>query len=82
MSSTTIDDTAKKLHKVQGQIQGVVAMYDEGRSCLEVVQQIAAIRSALSGISKDVLTKEACKCAKERTSQDFDRVLKSLLDLA
>lgn len=76
------DVIEKKLKKIQGQIAGILTMYSGERACLEVVQQIAAVRSALSGVAKDLLAGEASKCARSKTPADFDRILKSLLELS
>jgi DNA-binding FrmR family transcriptional regulator len=76
------DPVLSKLRRVEGQVKGLEKMYEEQRGCLEMAQQIVAIRSALAGVAKDILTTEACKCAKEKnTNEDFDRVLKTLLDI-
>ncbi|PWU23047.1 hypothetical protein C5B42_04230 [Candidatus Cerribacteria bacterium 'Amazon FNV 2010 28 9'] len=75
------DDVAKKLRRLQGQIAGIIKMYDEDRSCLEIIQQVAAARSALSSVGRDILTGEACKCASVKPGEDFDKILKSLLEL-
>lgn len=82
MSDLGIDTIERKLKKIEGQIGGIISMYSGERSCLEVVQQIAAVRSALSGVAKDLLAGEASKCARAKTPADFDRILKSLLDLS
>lgn len=82
MSELGNDTIAKKLRKIEGQIGGVISMYEGERSCLEIVQQVAAVRSALSGVAKDLLAGEASRCARTRTPDDFDRILKSLIDLS
>lgn len=82
MSDEQTDATEKKLKKIHGQIGGILAMYSGERPCLEIVQQIAAVRSALSGVAKDLLAGEASKCARSKAPEDFDRILKSLLDLS
>jgi DNA-binding FrmR family transcriptional regulator len=71
-----------KLRRVEGQIGGLVKMYEDGRGCLEMAQQIVAARSALSGVAKDILTTEACRCSSSKKDKDeFDRILKTLLDI-
>lgn len=82
MSDVAVDVVEKKLKKIDGQIHGILAMYGGERPCLEIVQQIAAVRSALSGVAKDLLAGEASKCARTKTPADFDRILKSLIDLS
>ncbi len=82
MADDQKDHTIIKLRKVVGQLQGVITMYEEKRSCLEVVQQVSAARSALSGIAKELLASEAGRCTRCQTPEDFDRILKSLLELS
>lgn len=82
MTDTGNDTIAKKIRKIEGQLNGIRTMYAEGRSCLEVIQQISAVRSALSSVSRDLLSGEASRCARERTPEDFDRILKSLMDIS
>ncbi|MBP9700477.1 metal-sensitive transcriptional regulator [Candidatus Woesebacteria bacterium] len=82
MPDVTKDPVAIKLNKAVGQLHGIVSMYQEDRSCLEIVQQVAAVRSALSSVAKDILTGEAKKCARSRTPEDFDRVLKTLVEFS
>jgi CsoR family transcriptional regulator, copper-sensing transcriptional repressor len=75
------DPLQTRLKKVKGQIDGITQMYEEGRACLDIVQQIVAARSALSSIARDVLTGEASRCARTRTPEDFDRILKTLVEM-
>ncbi len=76
------DLVAVKLKRIVGQLTGILVMYESERSCLEIVQQVAAARSALSGVAKDLLADEASRCARCRTPEDFDRVLKTLVELS
>lgn len=82
MTDPDIDTIPKKLKKIEGQIVGIRSMYEGERACMEIIQQIAAARSALSGVAKDLLACEASRCAREDMPEDFDRILKSLLDLS
>lgn len=42
-------DIVKRLRRVEGQIRSIAAMIEDGRSCVDVAQQLAAATSALSG---------------------------------
>jgi len=46
-----------RLTKIEGQIRGVRAMASEGRACVDVVAQIAAVRGALKKVA-DILVAE------------------------
>lgn len=76
------DIVAVKLRKIVGQLNGILAMYEGDRSCLEIVQQVAAARSALSSVAKDLLADEASRCARCHSPEDFDRILKTLVELS
>lgn len=72
-----------KLNRVDGQIKAIRRMLEGERDCMEVVTQIAAVRSALGGIAKDLLTAEASMCAKSpNNSKEFDKLLKTLFDVS
>ncbi len=44
-----------RLRRAQGQIGGVLRMIEEGRSCDEVVAQLAAVRSAVDRAALELL---------------------------
>jgi len=44
-----------RLARIRGQVDGVGRALDEGRECGDVLQQIAAIRGAVTGLMKEVL---------------------------
>lgn len=52
-----------RLRRVEGQVRGVHKMVEEGRYCVEILQQISATVQALHGVSKRVLTNYLETCA-------------------
>jgi len=48
-------EVADRLAKIEGHVHGVRKMVDEGRSCADLLLQIAAVRSALDKVAKIVL---------------------------
>jgi CsoR family transcriptional regulator, copper-sensing transcriptional repressor len=65
-----------RLRRIEGQVRGVQGMINEERDCREVLQQLAAIRSAVQGASMDFLQQYASECllnpdlAADRTSRE------------
>jgi DNA-binding FrmR family transcriptional regulator len=55
-------DLKLRLKKVAGQINGIDKMLDEGRYCIDVVQQILAARAALNRVSLIILESHAKSC--------------------
>jgi DNA-binding FrmR family transcriptional regulator len=41
-------DIVKRLKRAEGHVHRVIAMFDEGRSCLELAQQLYAVEKAIS----------------------------------
>jgi uncharacterized protein len=41
-------DIVKRLKRAEGHIRRVIAMFDEGRNCVELAQQLYAVEKAIS----------------------------------
>ena len=53
------------LKRVEGQIRGVIKMIDEGKYCIDVLNQIKAAKAALVRIESNVLKKHVESCVIE-----------------
>lgn len=51
-----------RLKRIAGQINGIDKMLDEGRYCVDVVQQILAARAALNQVALIILESHAKSC--------------------
>jgi len=72
-----------RINRVIGQAQGIARMMDEDKYCVDILTQIAAVRSALDGIGVELLTQhiESCvvghgtetehQCAKVLTQEEL-----------
>ena len=40
----------RRLNRIEGQVRGISKMVEEGRYCVEVMDQIAAVRQALNSV--------------------------------
>ncbi len=77
---------SQRLRRVEGQVRGVEAMIENGRECREIIQQLAAIQSALQGFSRALLEEYAVTCLMPEEGQPVDRQaqernLRELIDL-
>jgi DNA-binding FrmR family transcriptional regulator len=52
----------QRLSKIEGQVRGVQTMLDEERDCREILQQLAAVHSAVQGASRFFLQENATVC--------------------
>ena len=56
-------DNLPRLNRISGQIDGIKKMIEEERYCLDIVNQIKAVRSALKSVEKNILQKHIKHCA-------------------
>lgn len=59
----------KRLRRIEGQVRGVQRMLDDERDCREIVQQLAAIRSAVQQVGLEVMRTYASQCLNEDEDQ-------------
>lgn len=69
------DTIAPQLKRIRGQIDGILRMYEDERTCVDIVRQVVAARSSLGRVAKDLLSTEAVRCSKERRAEDLNNIL-------
>ncbi len=74
----TNDKAVTQLKRIRGQLDGIITMYQDERSCVDVVRQVIAARSSLGRVARDLLTNEATRCTKERKVEELDQILEEL----
>lgn len=72
----------QRLKKVSGQINGIDKMLDEGRYCVDIIQQILAARAALNKVALIILESHAKSCVVKAIKEDgSDQNIDELLDV-
>ena len=51
-----------RLSRIEGQVRGVSRMLEEDRYCIEVLNQVLAIKAALKRVENDILKDHAAHC--------------------
>ena len=51
-----------RLNRIAGQVRGVAQMIEDDRYCIDILHQIAAIKSALAKVEDQVLADHAACC--------------------
>jgi len=60
------DAILRRLHRVEGQVRGIIRMVEEDKGCEDVLTQVAAARSALDRVGVHILTHRMRECLTER----------------
>lgn len=69
-----------RLARLTGHLESVSRMVEDGRDCSEVLTQIAAVRSALSGVAKIVLKDHIRHCLIDATQSGDTEAIDMLND--
>ena len=68
-----------RLNRIEGQIRGIKGMIDKDAYCDDVLNQIAAIQSALNSVGKLLLEGHMKSCVVERIQDGDHEVIDELL---
>lgn len=60
----------QRLRRIEGQVRGVQTMVEQERDCQEVLQQLAAIRSAVQSANLVFLEQYVSTCLLEDTGEE------------
>jgi DNA-binding FrmR family transcriptional regulator len=79
----TQENVSLRLKRIEGQIRGIQRMVDEGRNCGEIVNQVVAVKAALSSLNAVLLTCYVRDCfdASEDADCGRDETISGLIDM-
>ena len=58
-----------RIYRIAGQVNGIGRMVEEGRYCIDILNQIAAVRSALDALGITLLTRHLEHCVLDLGSE-------------
>jgi len=56
------ENTAHRLRTVRGHVDALIRMVDSGRSCVDVLHQLSAVRGSLEAVQRQVLACHLEEC--------------------
>ncbi len=69
------DALVRRLHRIEGQVRGIERMVDEERPCIDVVTQVAAVRTALEQVALKLLESHVRTCMREGGDASVEELL-------
>ena len=77
----TKGDALERLKKIAGQVGGIERMVDKGRYCIDIINQITAVKRALDRTALIIMKKHIETCVSEAIKKDNSRdKINELLD--
>ena len=73
-------DQLANLNRIEGQIRGIAKMIDDDKYCIDILNQIKAVKNAISSVEGKILKNHLQACVKDALSDDnFDTKVEELL---
>ncbi len=69
----------KRLRRIEGQVRGLHKMVEEDRYCPDILVQVASVREALKGVSRELVRNHLSHCAR-RALQGSDEQAQAAVD--
>lgn len=83
MANDHVHDThpniVKRLRRAEGHLRRVIEMFDEGRSCLDLAQQLHAVEKAVSEAKRTLIHDHVDNCL-DRAASGFGTPTKVIVD--
>lgn len=75
-------DLLKRLKKIEGQVRGVQKMIEEDRYCMDILVQLAAIKSATNNIGLAILEGHTKSCVSNAIrSGDGEQAISEMMEV-
>ena len=69
-----------RIRRAKGQVEGIEKMIEEDKGCVDTINQIMAVRAALTKIATKILAQESCKIQCQRDQTNFESIVNKLLN--
>ncbi len=78
------EQALRRLAKIQGQVRGLERMIEEGRYCVDILNQVSSVHEALRGVGRLMMKNYLERCASKAIrsgGKRADEVRGEILDL-
>lgn len=74
-------DISKRINRIIGQLRGIERMVRDERDCSEILQQVAAVKKAIDGLSKEIVVSGVCRFVPKSKSKEVERMVERAINL-
>jgi len=74
----TYPEIGARLKRAHGHLAGVIDMLEQGRQCMDIVQQLQAVEKAIANAKKELIKDHIHHCLEE-TSETMPREVRKLI---
>ena len=73
-------DLINRLNRIEGQIRGIKHMVEEERYCVDILNQVSAVQSALNSFNKELLANHIHTCVVEDIQAGNETAIEELCE--
>ncbi len=74
-------DITRRLSTINGHVNGIIKMVDEGRECEDILMQLSAVESSLKNVMKKIFVGHVSHCIREAVKAGDMQKLDELVEL-
>lgn len=78
--SSSKDNYARRLGRIEGQVRGIGKMIDEDKYCIDVLTQISAVTSALQSVALGLLDEHLKHCVSHAVAEGGEEADRKLAE--
>ncbi len=71
----------KRVGRILGQVRGIQKMVKEDRDCVEILQQVSAIKKALDGLSTEIISLYLNKTLDPQKAKEIRKTIERAINL-
>ena len=81
MSHPNHKEQLPSLRRIEGQVRGITKMIEEEKYCIDILDQVRAVKNALASVEGKVLKVHLKACVKDalRSNKNFDKKVDEVL---
>ncbi len=74
-------DVKMRVNRIIGQLHGIEKMVDQKRDCTEILQQVAAVKKAIDGLSKEIVVSNICQFLPQENITKVGQMIERAINL-
>lgn len=74
-------DTSMRVSRIIGQLKGIQKMVKEERDCIEILQQISAVKKAIDGLSKEIVVENLDNYVPQESVKKVSKMIERAISL-
>lgn len=79
-SEKEMKDLVTRLNRIEGQVRGIRNMVEEERYCVDILNQVSAVQSALNSFNKELLANHIHSCVVDELRDGNEEVVDELCE--